>query len=222
MAQNHELEPRDADPWQVCAYDTSGKWAPAYPPVPAAVGEDGWIQEARVAVLAAAAAAVAGSPRVVVRDREDATVVLIENGSVTFPSDLAQTVAEMGGGLASLVRHLSIQPEAAVAAREAPGGHQGRTERQEVFLQRMFAGGRYELRPAAGRVGVETDMARFVIAEQVDMVEAQLFAKMRAGEAMELGGRGGRVRRMVLMCREAPRGLTLARGYEKKGPTPCL
>jgi hypothetical protein len=206
---------RSGETFQVCAYDSSGRWAPAYPPVPFLVDEEGWMGF-EGSVLAACAAFFADSPRVVVQDREHSVVMLIESGVIRYPAAMGAAVEALEGGIRALVAKLMAKQELLVSQRDSQRCRQQSAEGRVDFLHRVFEGGRYDLTPRAGTPR-EIDVVRFIAEQNIDTAEAVLFAKMRQGEAMELAGRQGRTRRMVLTCREAPRALDLDRVDHEKG-----
>ncbi len=74
--------------FRVCAYDATGRWQPGVAGVPAVLRTPGgWLRGGDAAALAAFSAAAAGSTRVVVVDRDDASVMELDGRRIVYPPE---------------------------------------------------------------------------------------------------------------------------------------
>jgi hypothetical protein len=86
-------EPR----FRVCAYNDAGRWQPAVLGVPVSMRTPGgWIRGSDAAAVAALTAAASGSPKVVVVDLDEASVMEFEGRKVTYPPEWVDVSRQVG------------------------------------------------------------------------------------------------------------------------------
>jgi hypothetical protein len=113
----------EPDRFQVCAYDSLGRWSPGIPDAGIRVDERGWIASGlEAAALTALEAARGGAQHIVVRAEFDGAVMVIENGLIQFPQELAQAQRDLGTErmIAALGTRLALSTTSQETAKASP------------------------------------------------------------------------------------------------------